>query len=174
MRLRSALDKLYLGSGYLAAVFMAGIGVCVVAQIGFRVLGRTLDATEASGFCMAAATFLGLAHTLRSGAHVRITLLAHRLSPSGQHRLQIAVCLLGVIVVGFLCWHVWALAIQSREFHDISPGLLAMPLWIPQAGAALGITVLAIALVDELFWLLGGGASRCEAPDEISGDQPVA
>ena len=174
MTIRAALDKLYLGSGYLAAAFMAGIGVCVVAQIVFRTFGRTLDATEASGFCMAAATFLGLAHTLRSGAHVRITLLAHRLSPRHQHGLQVLICLLGVVVVGYLTWHVWSLALQSREFHDISPGLLAMPMWIPQAGAAFGITVLAIALVDELFWLLGGGASRCEAPDEIGGDQPVA
>ena len=172
--LRSILDRIYLYSGHVAAFFLFAIGACILAQIVWRTLGRTLDATEASGFCMAAATFLGLAHTLRSGAHVRITLLAHRLSPRLRHRLQIVICLLGVVVVCFLTWHVWSLALQSREFHDISPGLLAMPMWIPQAGAAFGITVLAIALVDELFWLLGGGESRCEAPDEIGGDQPVA
>lgn len=171
---RSALDRLYLGCGYLAAAFMVGIGLCILAQITWRMFGRTLDATEASGFCMAAATFFGLAHTLRSGAHVRITLLADRLGPRQKHGLQVCVCLIGVFVVGYLAWHVWLLALQSLDFHDISPGLLAMPMWIPQAGAALGITVLAIALVDELLWLLGGGASRCEAPDEVSGDQPVA
>lgn len=172
--IRPALERLYLGCGYLAAAFMVGIGLCILAQIVWRLIGLTLDATEASGFCMAAATFFGLAHTLRSGAHVRINLLADRLTPRGRQVLQIAVCLLGVVVVGFLAWHVWLLALQSLDFQDISPGLLAMPMWIPQAGAALGITVLAIALVDELLWLLAGGASRCEPPDEVGGDQPVA
>jgi hypothetical protein len=37
-----------------------------------------------------------------------------------------------------------------------------------------GVTAFAIALIDELLWLLNGGAVRYEAPDEISLDKPVA
>ncbi len=172
--LRAMLDRLYLYCGYVAAAFMVGIAVCILAQILWRMMGRTLDATEASGFCMAAATFFGLAHTLRHGAHVRIGLLTDRLSLPNRRRMEMLCCLVGVAVVGFVGWHLWELALQSLDFGDVSPGLLAMPMWIPQIGAALGVTVLAIALLDELLWLLSGGAARLGAPDVIGADQPVA
>jgi len=71
--LRAFLDKLYRGCGYIAAAFMVGIAVTIIAQMVARLRGVTLDATEAAGMCLAASTFFGLAHTFRSGAHVRIT-----------------------------------------------------------------------------------------------------
>lgn len=171
---RSVLDGFYLVCGYLAAAFMVGIGVCILAQILWRIRGLTLDATEASGFCLAAATFLGLAHTMRHGSHVRINLLTGRLPPRLQRRMNILNCLLGAAVTGYLAWNVGLLALQSFNFRDVSPGLLAMPMWIPQTGAALGVAALAIALLDELIWLLAGRESRCEAPDELQINAPVA
>ncbi len=172
--IRGVLDKFYEACGYLAAAFMVGIGVSIVAQIVARMRGVTLDATEAAGLCLAASTFFGLAHTFRRGGHVRINLLVDRLPPRFRRSVEILNCLLGTVVVSFLAWHVASLALQSREFNDISPGLLAMPFWIPQAGVAVGVTALAIAFVDELLWLLGGGKPRYETPDEIELDRPVA
>lgn len=171
---RSVLDSFYLFCGYLAAAFMVGIAGCILAQIIWRLRGLTLDATEASGFCLAAATFLGLAHTLRHGSHVRINLLTIRLPGRLRHRMNILNCLLGAAVTGYLAWNVSLLAVQSFNFHDVSPGLLAMPMWIPQTGAALGVTALAIALLDEFVWLIGGRDSRCETPGEVDIDGPVA
>lgn len=114
------------------------------------------------------------AHTLRCGAHVRINLLTARLAEPVRRRIECFNALLGAGIACFLAWHVWALALQSLDFQDISPGLLAMPLWIPQTGAAVGVSALAMALIDEFFWRLGGGLSRCEAPDELDGGTPVA
>jgi len=48
------------------------------------------------------------------------------------------------------------LAWQSWDFHDISTGNDATPLWIPQIGMALGTLVLLIAFVDELVMELRG------------------
>ncbi len=42
------------------------------------------------------------------------------------------------------------LAWQSHEFHDISTGNDATPLWLPQLAMAVGTLVLAIAFIDEL------------------------
>lgn len=172
--LRAFLDKLYLGCGYIAAAFMVGIALTIVAQMVARLRGVTLDATEAAGMCLAASTFFGLAHTFRSGSHVRINLIVDRLPQGLRQPVELFNCLLGTVVVGYLAWHVGHLALQSHEFNDVSPGLLAMPFWIPQAGVAFGIAVLAIAFVDELVWLLQGGRPRYEAPDEIALDKPVA
>lgn len=172
--IRGALDKFYQACGYLAAAFMIGIAVAIVLQIVSRMRGVTLDATEAAGLCLAASTFFGLAHTFRRGAHVRISLIIDRFPPRFRHRVEIVNCLLGSVVVSFLAWHVTQLALQSYEYNDISPGLLAMPFWIPQTGVAIGVIAFAIALIDELFWLLTGGRPRYEAPDEIGLDKPVA
>ena len=78
--LRRFLDGLYLGSGVLAAAFMALIGLSILAQVAGRMLGLTVDMTEVSGFFMAASTFLGLAYTFRHGGHIRISLLVVRMS----------------------------------------------------------------------------------------------
>lgn len=172
--IRGALDKFYQACGYLAAAFMVGIAVAIVLQIVSRMRGVTLDATEAAGLCLAASTFFGLAHTFRRGAHVRINLIVDRLPAPIRRGVEIFNCLLGAVVVSFLAWHVGQLAVQSYQFNDISPGLLAMPFWIPQTGVAIGVIAFAVALIDELLWLLTGGRPRYEAPDEIGLDKPVA
>lgn len=172
--IRRVLDSFYLACGYLAAAFMIGIALAIIAQIVARMRGITLDATEAAGLCLAASTFFGLAHTFRRGGHVRINLILERFPARSRRGVEIANCLLGVVVVSFLAWHVGQLALQSYAYNDISPGLLAMPFWIPQTGVAMGVTAFAVALADELLWLLGGGRPRYEAPDEIGLDKPVA
>ena len=172
--MRGVLDRFYEACGYIAAAFMVGIGLAIVAQIVGRMRGVTVDATEAAGLCLAASTFFGLAHTFRRGGHVRINLIVDRLPQGWRRPVEIFNCLLGTVVVSFLAWHVASLALQSREFNDVSPGLLAMPFWIPQTGVAVGIAALAIAFIDELIWLLAGGKPRYEAPDEIELDRPVA
>ena len=39
----------------------------------------------------------------------------------------------------------------SRKLNDISQGLDATPIWIPQLSMAIGTTVLAVAVVDNLL-----------------------
>ena len=57
------------------------------------------------------------------------------------------------------------LAYQSWEFHDISTGNDATPLWIPQLAMAAGTVVLLVAFVDELA-LEWRGARERKMPEE--------
>lgn len=148
---RAVLDKLYLWSGYVAAVFLAGIGVAVVAQVVGRFIGLTVESTEVAGFCLAATSFFALAHTFKSGSHVRVNLLVRRFSGTTRKIVEIWCCLAAALVVGYAAYHSVLLSIQSYQFNDISPGLVAMPFWIPQAGMAAGLILLTIALVDEMI-----------------------
>jgi len=172
--LRVVLERIYLYSGYVSAIFLVGIAVSIVAQIVGRMRGMTIDATEVAGLCLAASTFFGLAHTFRSGAHVRIKLLLDRLPWSSRRPIEIFNCLLAAAAVCYLAWNMILFALQSFEFHDVSPGLLAIPFWIPQAGVAVGITLLAIAIIDELVWIAWGGRPRTDNADEIDLDNPAA
>lgn len=69
---------------------------------------------------------------------------------------------------GALAWFSVRLVQQSREFHDVSSGLDATPLWIPQLGMAIGTTLFALAFLGDLILLLRGEALR----DPSAGDEP--
>lgn len=154
--MRPALDALYRLSGLLSAFFLMMIGVTIVLQIAGRFLNFAFDATEISGFCMAASTFLGLAYTLNAGAHIRVNLLVGKFSPQHRRWVEIWCCSLGAVAFAFFSAKSWEMAYESLQFGDTSPGLMAVPFWIPQIGMALGGTIMAIGLVDELVQTLAG------------------
>src|ERR1041385_8490553 len=77
--LRKSLDLLYDAAGHLAAFFMVGILLMVLASVAGRLLNFQLRGSDAyAGYCMAAASFLALAHTLKRGEHIRVMLFLER------------------------------------------------------------------------------------------------
>lgn len=155
---RNSLEKLYLWCGYLAAFFMACIALSISFQVIGRFVGLTVDATEISGMLLAASTFFGLAHALKKGTHVRVTLLVERLDMQGHPRrlVETFCCGAAVVVVYYLAYYAILLAMQSYFFGDMSPGLIAVPLWIPHSAMAAGLVALSVALTDDLVSLWRG------------------
>jgi TRAP-type C4-dicarboxylate transport system permease small subunit len=164
---RRLLDALYDGAAWLAALFMIGLLVMVLLSIGGRQFGFHVPGTDAyAGYLMAGAGFLALAHTLRRGEHIRVTLVLGAL-PAGLRRgLEVWALAAGAALAALLAFYSIRLAWQSRLFNDISTSNDATPLWIPQIGMALGTTILVVALLDELVQELRGRrvqASSAEA-----------
>jgi TRAP-type C4-dicarboxylate transport system permease small subunit len=155
--LRKSLDALYDGAAVLAALFMVGLLVFVMLSILGRQLHFNLSGVDAyAGYMMAGAGFLALAHTLKKGEHIRVTLLIASLHGGAKRGFEIwslaAASVLAALSAGYSCRLAW----QSYTFHDISTGNDATPLWIPQITMALGTVVLAIAFVDELVLEIRG------------------
>jgi TRAP-type C4-dicarboxylate transport system permease small subunit len=50
-----------------------------------------------------------------------------------------------------LAWYAVRLAWQSHEFEEISQGIDATPLWIPQLSMAIGSVILLIAVLDDFI-----------------------
>jgi TRAP-type C4-dicarboxylate transport system permease small subunit len=151
------LDALYDGAAGLAALCMIGLLAMVLLSIVSRLLHFHVPGTDAyAGYLMAAAGFLALAHTLKRGEHIRVTLLLNALRGGARHALELwalaaaaALAVLTAIYASRLAW-------QSYGFNDISTGNDATPLWIPQISFAVGTTILAIAFVDELVLEIQG------------------
>ena len=152
-----ALDRLYDGSAALGAVAMVGLLVMVVLSIVSRQLGFNVPGVDSyAGYLMAAAGFLALAHTLKKGEHIRVTLLVSALRGKARRALEIwALFAATGLAVLFAAYSV-RLAWQSRTLNDISTGIDATPLWIPQLAMAFGTIVLLVAFVDELVLELRG------------------
>jgi TRAP-type C4-dicarboxylate transport system permease small subunit len=148
---RRALDALYGGAAWLAALCMVGLLGMVLLSVVSRQLHFHVPGTDAyAGYLMAGAGFLSLAHTLKRGEHIRVTLLLSALKGLPRRALELwalaAATLLALLTAFYACRLVW----QSRAFNDISTGNDATPLWLPQISFAVGTVILAVAFIDEL------------------------
>ena len=166
--MRKTLDWIYDAAGYLAAFFMVGILAMVLASVLGRFFGFNLRGSDAyAGYAMAAASFLALAHTLKRGEHIRVTLFLDRFGGRFRRPLEIWSHLAGTFFCGALALFSVRLVYVSRSFNDISQGNDATPLWIPQIAMAAGAIVLFVAMADDFVLLLRrrslGGAAGDEA-----------
>jgi TRAP-type C4-dicarboxylate transport system permease small subunit len=153
--LRKLLDSLYLAAGYLAAFFMVGIVLMVLASVVGRLVGFNLRGSDAyAGYCMAAASFLALAHTLKRGEHIRVTLFLERFDGRFKRPLDLWCHAAGTFFCAILAFYSARLVWQSHAFNDISQGNDATPLWIPQLAMAVGAAVLLVAMVDDFILLI--------------------
>lgn len=163
--MRALLDRLYDASAWLAALFLIGTLAMVLAGIVGRPLNWYLPGTDSyAGYCMAACGFLALAHTLKRGEHIRVSLILEHTSGRIRHGLELWSLAVATLLACAITWFSARLAFQSWQFNDISTGTDATPLWIPQLAMAVGTLVLAIAFSDELVleWrgLRGRGVSE--------------
>lgn len=149
--MRTALDRVYMGAAWLAALMMIGLLIMVLLSILGRQFGFHVRGTDAyAGYMMAGAGFLALAHTLKRGEHIRVTLLLQALPPRAKHRLELFALAVALLLAVLLAIFSVKLSWQSLQFNDISTGNDATPLWIPQIMMAIGTVVLAVAFFDEL------------------------
>lgn len=167
--LRRGLNALYRASGALAAFFLVAICAIVLAQVGANAIDAASVAltgsaiglvvpsyAELAGMFLAASSFLALAYTLRAGAHIRVTLLLQHLGHRTRRVFEAWSTGSGAALSGYFSWYVLRLMLESRQYDDVSPGIIAVPLWIPQSAMVLGLVVLTIALIDEFVAILRG------------------
>lgn len=166
--MRRLLNAVYDSCAALAAVLMVGLLSMVLLSIVSREFGFHVRGTDSyAGYLMAGCAFLALAHTLKRGEHIRVTLVLQALAPRARRALEIWSLTAGALLAGLLAFYSVRLAWQSHLFHDISTGNDATPLWIPQLGMAVGAVVFAAAMIDE--WVLElMGRRRAVTPSEAN------
>ncbi len=169
--MRQYLDRLYIWSGYIGAGFIAAICALVFAQVILNAIDRVTKILTGSaigltipsysdftGFFLAAASFFALAYALREGAHIRVTLVIQHTTGWVRQAIEIFCVSLALCVAVFFCWYTAQLTYESYSYNDLSPGIIAVPIWIPQFSMVMGLIVLSIALLDDLVTLLRGGS----------------
>ena len=157
MKFRRLLDLLYDAAGYLAAFFVLGIFVLMIAQTILRETGLKSGGTDdlVAWFC-AASAFLAFAHTFRYGDFVRVTLLIDRLGPRVRRAQEIAALAIAALFTGYLAYWAVRYVYESWQYKEMSTGLLVVPIWIPQLSFVVGATLLFIAVVDQLVQVVLG------------------
>ncbi|MBO9429675.1 TRAP transporter small permease [Sulfitobacter sp. R18_1] len=154
--LRSSINLLARICGYLAALFLAGIAIATFAQIVARQMGTPIETTELSGFFLAASTFLGLAYTFVNGVHVRIGLVSEFAPKTMRRAVELWACLAGALIIGYAAYHMTRFTVESYRFGDLSPGFIAVPLWIPQSAVSFGLGVMLLSMIEQLTLVASG------------------
>ncbi len=177
--MRKFLNGLYRFSLYAAAGFIVAIVAIVMAQVllnladriaGFlfgNAIGMTVPSyADFTGFFLAAASFLALAGTLREGGHIRVTLLIGVFSRPVQRWFDIFAVAVALAITCYATWYTIALVYDSWSYNDLSPGMVPVPIWIPQSSIALGLLILVIALLDDLVCQMRGAAASWQGKGE--------
>lgn len=177
--MRGALNWLYKASGWAAALFILLICVVVIMQVFLNLfdkiygaffgtaIGLTIPSyADFTGFFLSAASFLALAYTLREGGHIRVSLLLQLLPPKFQHLAEIWCLGLAGTMSAYFTFYMGGLVYESWSYNDLSAGMIAVPIWIPQSSILLGLGILTIALADELLCVLFGGTASYEGKGE--------
>ncbi len=149
--MRKILDTLYDSAAALAALCMVGLLIMVMLSVLGRQFNFHVRGTDAyAGYLMAGAGFLSLAHTLKRGEHIRVTLLLSKLTGRAKHGMEVWSLAAASALAGLFAWYSIKLSVNSFQFNDMSTSNDATPLWIPQISMALGALILFIAFMDDL------------------------
>jgi TRAP-type C4-dicarboxylate transport system permease small subunit len=167
--MRKALDTLYLTALWLSAICLAAIALLV----GLQLIGRIVDGAlaligrspegiiinslaEIAGYLLGAASFFALAATLKSGAHIRVTMVLAGFGERARRWIEIWALSASAAFSAYITWNIGLFTYYSWRFNEVSNGLIPVPLAIPQAAMTAGILVLTIALLDELVIVARG------------------
>lgn len=185
--MRRALDRLYRWSGALAAAFLLAICGIVLLQVGANIVDSAATVAtgeplglmvpsyaEFTGYFLVAASFLALANALRAGSHIRVSLLIRGLGRGPRRLVELWCTAAGAALSAYFTWFAIDMVFDSYRYNDVSPGIIAIPIWIPQSAMAVGLAILVIALLDEFVTLLRGGAPQYEKGDhgDLAGRLP--
>jgi TRAP-type C4-dicarboxylate transport system permease small subunit len=78
-----------------------------------------MGVVESSGYFLAVFILLGLGYTEQVKAHVRVTIMASRLSPRAQLILNIMTTLVSLFIFSILVWQGLAVGIEERTVSDL-------------------------------------------------------
>ena len=149
------LNKLYLLSGYIAAIFLIFVAIFILIGISSRIFGFYIRGlAEYSGYCMAAASFFALAYTFVEGGHIRITLFLEKLSGLKKKLVEIWCLTIASFFSGYLAFYFIKMLIISYKFQERSEGADEILIWIPQTSVAIGSSIFFISVFHKFVLTL--------------------
>ncbi len=153
-----AVKRLSQLCGIVAAGLIA-LGVLVVCQMVFvryALNHNTIWQTDFVTWSLVAATFIGSPYVLLTRGHVNVDVLPLHLGQRARWWLALASILMSLafcIVLTVLAARFWLEAWENRWVSDT---MWRARMWIPYSSMPIGLTVLALQFVADLYALVTG------------------
>jgi len=150
------LMSLYCGYAAAAMIAVGVVVVCEMVFVRFVLNENTIWQTDFVTFSLVAATFVGSPFVLLTRGHVNVDVLPHYLGERGRFRLAVvsivtamAFC---VVMLGLTAQY-W---MQAWNESWLSNTMWRVRLWIPYASMPIGLGILTLQYVVDLYNLVTG------------------
>ncbi len=162
------IDRLAIWAAALAAACLISMAVLMMGEVIARsAFSQSLVFSwEFSGYLMGATFLFGAAHTLRSGGHVRVSLLAEHLPRGLARGLDYFSTLVGIVVTAYILYALCDLTYSSYTRDIVSFTPTQTPLIVPQGVLAIGALLLFLQMLARLIRLF-----RKQEPDLVHDSQ---
>ena len=138
---------------FLIVIFLLMMALSVGRQVGLNIP----SGDDFAAWCMVGDGVPGLAHTFKRGEMIRVGLLLERLAGGRVSAIEILCARRSRTgFIAYFAWYAGGMTYDSWRFDDMSQGVIAVPLWIPQLGYSAGSSSCSIAIVDELVHVAPG------------------
>lgn len=140
------IDKISVGSAYLAIVANILILLLVLAEIAARTFFNTslLIVHQTASWLLLASSFLGASWTLRNKGHVKIDIVVSKMSPRGRRWVEFTLAMIGVICFTLFSYFVWVEMIDKYSHKVTGDTIYRLPLWWSFVPFFLGSVVIAL------------------------------
>lgn len=143
--------------GALAALSLLGIAALILSQIGLRLMGSQIpSADDFAAWGLSASIFLALPAALMHGDHIRVTSLRQLMPARLGHFADILAAGFATLMMGWVAWAIFGYVQESWTYNEVSQGVIAVPLWVPQAPMAFGAALFALAFAERTLRLILG------------------
>ncbi len=144
--------------GYIAAALIA-VGVVIVCEmvfVRFVLNENTIWQTDFVTYSLVAATFVGSPYVLLTRGHVNVDVLPHYLGARARFWLALVSALMAMafcVVMFVLTVQYW---MQAWNGSWLSNTMWRVRLWIPYASMPVGLGILTLQYVVDLYNLVTG------------------
>ena len=144
--------------GFVAAGLIAAgvLVVCEMVFVRYFLNQNTIWQTDFTTYCLVAATFIGSPYVLLSRGHVNVDVLPHYLHDRARYRLALASALMSLAfcaVMTVLTFQFWQ---EAWDNNWRSESMWRARMWIPYAAMPIGLGLLSLQYIAEIFKLVSG------------------
>ncbi len=147
-----AVEAIVAGCGALAIAATVAMLLSTIYDVGARYFfnSPTAWATEISTYLLIALVFLGAGSTQLANANVRIDILLTRLAPPARATLEAIGDWIAFVTIALMAWQAVLQVANDWKNGARIFSLLLTPSWLPKTPIAIGLVVLALAMLHEL------------------------
>ena len=141
-----------------ALIALAVVVVCEMVVVRYVLNQNTIWQTDFVTWSLVAATFIGSPYLLLTRGHVNVDVLPIYLGPRARYWLALVSVLMALafcVVMTVLTARFW---LESWEQRWVSDTMWRARLWIPYSAMPVGLAILALQSVAELYSLVSGRA----------------
>lgn len=154
----NAIERLAWVDGWIGVGCLAALVLLMIVEVALRALSGFIPGVpsglpftwEYCSYLMAACFTFGAAMTLRTGGHIRVSLLLCKCTPAARTALEVLAAAVGLFGTGFLTVAMARFTWTSFSHGQVSTASGTL-LWIPQAAITAGILLLALQLLARLI-----------------------